>query len=56
MKESLKLTDEQIEQRLTLVEKLIAKERNTTNLASLNVTYQRLIDEQVARDMERKEP
>jgi hypothetical protein len=46
------LTDEEIEQRLKIVENMIAKERDTKSLCNLNVIFQRLIDEQVSRDLE----
>lgn len=44
------LTDEQLSVRLDVVEKMIAA-ADWKDLPSLNLTFQRLLDEQVRRDM-----
>ncbi len=44
------LSDDQIEARLDLVEKLIARAQ-TKDLPALNATFQKLMDEQVRRDL-----
>ena len=45
------LTDEQINQRLTIVEAMICRERDWKNLPSLNATFDKLLTEQVRRDL-----
>lgn len=45
------LTDEQIERRLNMLEKMIAAETDWKNLPSLNHTFQKLIAEQARRDI-----
>ncbi len=45
------LTDQQIDQRLTLVEGLIWTCDDPKRLPALNQTFQKLIDEQVRRDL-----
>lgn len=44
------LSDEQIEARLAMLEGMIAK-ANHKDLPALNDTFQKLLDEQVRRDM-----
>lgn len=51
----LTLTDAQIESRLQMLERLIGQARHTEDLKTLNVTLQRLIEEQVQRDLERED-
>lgn len=46
-----KLTNEQIESRLNMLEALIAK-ADAKDLPALNATFQKLLDEQVRRDLE----
>ena len=46
----LKLTDQQIESRLAMIEKMIAR-ADPKDLPSLNATFQKLIEEQVRRDL-----
>ncbi len=50
---TIKLTDSQIEERLTMVEGLIAIERDEKNRRALVVVFQKLLDEQVRRDLEK---
>ena len=45
-----RLTDKQIADRLDMVERMIA-EADAKDLPSLNVTFQKLLDEQVRRDL-----
>lgn len=47
----IKMTDEQIEQRLAWCEQEIANERDPKNLPTLNSIFQQLIDEQVRREL-----
>jgi hypothetical protein len=44
-----KLTDEQIESRLDMVELMIASERDTETLKRLNHMFEKMIDEQIRR-------
>lgn len=46
------LKDEQIEVRLDLLEKRISECMDVKSLPSLNLTFQKLIEEQVRRDIE----
>ncbi len=48
------LSDEQIESRLNVLERLIQTEKDEKNLPALNATLQRLLDEQVRRDLDRE--
>lgn len=48
-------TDEQLEQKLTLMERIIAEERDLKNLPYHNATYQKILDELVRRDLERED-
>lgn len=45
------LTDAQLESRLQMMEDLIARTTDTKSLPSLNATVQKLVDEQVRRDL-----
>lgn len=47
-------TDEKISTRLDWLEGMIAQERDPKNLPNLNKMFQRLIDEQVRRELEPK--
>ncbi len=49
-----KLSDTQLEQRLAMVERLIVSERDEKNRPALNALFQKLLDEQVRRDLERE--
>jgi hypothetical protein len=46
------LTDEEIVARLNVLDGMLAR-ANYKDLPALNITYQRLIDEQVRRDLQR---
>ncbi len=46
-----KLSDDQIESRLAMLERMIAA-ANPKDLPYLNATFQRLLNEQVRRDLE----
>lgn len=48
------MTESQIESRLNMLDKLIARERDMSTLATLNRCYNKLIDQLVAIDL-RKE-
>lgn len=48
-----KMTDEQIDARLDSIERMISK-ADAKQLPALNQTFQRLIDEQVRRDLEKQ--
>jgi hypothetical protein len=48
------LTDEQLEQRLDMVEGLISRCTDHKSLPHHNDMYQQIIDEQVRRDMEKE--
>lgn len=48
-------SDVLLEQRLNTVEALIAQERDPKNLPSLNLAFQKLLDEQVRRDLEKED-
>jgi hypothetical protein len=45
------MTEAQIETRLTMLEGMIARERNTSTLKALTVTYQKLMDRLVEMDL-----
>lgn len=49
------LSDEQLNNRLNTVERLIAECRDAKSLPALNHTFQVLLDEQVRRDLEQQE-
>lgn len=46
-----RLTDEQIEAKLTALEGMILRERDWKTLPALNAAFQRLIAEQVRREL-----
>jgi hypothetical protein len=48
------LTDEQIENRLAMLEQMIAR-ANPKDLPYLNATFQRLLDERVQRKLDKKD-
>lgn len=48
------LSDTQLEQRLAWVESLIHNCRDEKDLPYLNITFQKLLDEQVRRDLEKE--
>jgi hypothetical protein len=50
-----KMTDEMILSRMKFVEDKIAKATHVDDLKNLNTTYQKLLDEQVRRDLEKEE-
>lgn len=49
------LSDEQIECRLTSLEKMMLETNDVGRLKALNAGYQRLIDEQVQREFDKEE-
>lgn len=49
-----KLSDDQIEFRLTMIEGRIRDEKDPKNLPTLNKIFQKLLDEQVKRDLEKQ--
>lgn len=49
------MTEKQLELRLSVVERMVAECRDTKSLPHLNLTYQRLMDELVRRDLKREE-
>lgn len=49
------LSDEQIECRLTSLEKMMLATNDAGKLKALNAGYQRLIDEQVQREFDKEE-
>jgi hypothetical protein len=49
------LTDQQIEARIDVVERWIVESRDAKSLPALNDIFQKLIDEQARRDVEREE-
>jgi len=48
------LTDEQLEQRLDMAERLVLNNRDPKSQPALNITFQKLLDEQVRRDAEKE--
>lgn len=48
-------SDEQLENKLKLTERIIAEEKDLKNLPYHNATYQKILDELVRRDLEREE-
>lgn len=50
-----RLSDDEIALRLNVVEQMILKERDVKSLPALNQMFQRLLDEQVRRDLLHKE-
>lgn len=49
------LSDAQIDARLSTLERIMLETTETSTLASLNSVYQRLIDEQVRRELDRED-
>lgn len=45
------MTDEQLDTRVAMVERMIAAERDPKNLPALNRLFQALVDEQVRREL-----
>jgi hypothetical protein len=50
------LSNEQIEARMTVLEGMIASCDDPKSLPALNATFQRLLDEQVRRDLSGRNP
>lgn len=49
------MTEQQIETRLTMLEGMMSRERNTSTLKSLIVTYQKLMDRLVEMDLTKQD-
>lgn len=50
-----RMTDDEIERRLNVVEAMIWREKDPKNLPTLNRIFQNLLAEQVRRDLKRQE-